>query len=222
VNGNGLTLAVGAKGKRMNWAHAASGLFQTVAGPDMAGLPAVENASLRELFADLAERDTRRRIEEAQEEEAKRREARVREYARRVDKDLGRQPGPPKSRRGAARPVILMHRVDARGVPTFTPIDVGTGLPTVFPKVSDAARSIGRTADQVCGAINGRRRSSGGCVFAYVDQLPAGHVCAPARASAAAPGTAGPGHAAGRLSLVARQLRAERRGNERLAGCRVA
>lgn len=160
----------------------------TFVGADAAGAP-VERLSLQELFIDIAERESREFIAAARQRAVETRAARLAAIELRIGVELGIPiDDEPKSRRGAARAVVLLHVCDTRGLPSYTPL--GDDLkPLKFRTVTLAGIFVNSKADCVCQAIRNNGVSRGHA-FAYIDSLPLGHPyyirCVPAKRMTAA------------------------------------
>lgn len=160
----------------MNWARALSGTY--VQRSYDTGAPCgPEYDGLQLLMAAMAEQDTQAAIKREQDAEAARRAERVAHYEQKADRDLGREPGPLKRRRGAPAPVVCL---------TF--IDPSTGELKTFANVSRAGEWVGQKADNVCQAIK-RGGTCGRQRFAYVGDLTANQLTAHHRAAVQTPRT---------------------------------
>jgi hypothetical protein len=155
----------------VHWSQALSGSFVGTAA-DCAGGQPVEATSLRELFSEVARRETAHQIKASQQKLIEDRAERLLQHQARISKGLGHDRKPPP-KRGARRAVVLMY-VCRRGIPSHTPIDRRSGKPKTFASVALAGDSIGRCGQRISESIE-RGSVCSDRAFAYIDSLPTGH-----------------------------------------------
>jgi hypothetical protein len=155
----------------VHWSQALSGSFVGTAA-DCAGGQAVESTSLRELFSEIARRETAHQVQASQEALLSDRAERLLVHQARIAKGLGHDRKPPP-KRGARRAVVLMY-VCRRGIPSHTPIDRRSGKPKRYASVALAGESVGRCGQRISESID-RGSICSDRVFAYVDSLPNNH-----------------------------------------------
>jgi len=144
-----------------------------------AGTPPAEAMRLRELYAAVAARERAEANSRQMQKLLADRQARINALVAKVDADLGRPATIPTHKGGAPAAVVVLYRARPHShQPDYTPIDVNTGHPLIYPTITAAAKAMGiRKPDNICQAIR-RGGACGGWAFQYLADSPVRHLCA--------------------------------------------